>query len=107
MSCRHRYITPRPSIGRRCITHRPRVIEPRIITARHEDIGHPAIAPPFTIMVATGEATGRVKRIASAGRRQTLQPAQIRTQHLRHHHAAIGLLVIFQHGHQGAAHRQA
>ena len=33
--------------------------------------------------------------------------AQVRAQHFGHHHAAVGLLVVFQHRHQRAAHGQA
>jgi len=34
---------------------------------------------------------------------QTLQPAQIGPQGVRHVHRTVGLLVVFEHGHQGAA----
>ena len=33
--------------------------------------------------------------------------AQVGAQHFGHHHAAVGLLVVFQHSHQRAAHGQA
>ena len=38
---------------------------------------------------------------------QLSDAAHVRTQHFRHRHRAIGILVILKHGHQRAAHSQA
>ena len=45
--------------------------------------------------------------LAGNSRRQHRNTAHVRAQHFGYHHAAIGLLVVFQNGHQRAAHGQA
>ena len=49
----------------------------------------------------------RLYTLKSALRLQHFHATHVRAQHLRHDHAAIFLLVVFQHGNQRAAHGQA
>ena len=59
---------------------------------------HSATSPAFVSKPAI---------LAGNSRRQHRNAAHVRAQHFGYHHAAIGLLVVFQHRHQGAAHGQA
>src|SRR5690606_29756403 len=48
----------------------------------------------------------RIRWAASAMGGDPLQAAHVGSQRLRHDHRAVGLLVVLQHGDEGAAHRQ-
>ena len=56
-------------------------------------------------VVALAKVTATATIVDESGR-QAIHAAQIRTQGLGHHDAAIGLLIVFQHGHQGTSHGQ-
>ena len=71
---------------------------------------------PFARITADPDESGKLYQTAqrlavrapdSADRPELLDAAQVRLQRLRNAHAAIGLLIILQHRHQRAAHRQA
>ncbi len=63
---------------------------------------HSATSPAFTIAAGLGRKFYQL-RLST----QFCHAAHIRTQHFRHRHRAVGVLIILQHGHQGTAHGQA
>jgi hypothetical protein len=83
----------------------PRYAKKRIPDFESGAFDHSAIFPGVEMVILTEPACPLTLQASSGF--EHFDPAHIRFEHIRNTNAAIRLLVVFQHSHQGAPHGQA